>query len=204
MVRSYIWGFQIRVCQSCKRSPAMNDFGKDHGLIHEAVVTGRGVGAGQDFWASLAHSKMLFGEVVAFAATMPIFRLAQGFDSDMANDSWELLFDSRLKEGEFMPELVELGREDCVDGDEMVKRTEQENCGGQRAVEAMLRDQDKIPQEWRKYVLVFPATIWRDRLGVRSVASLFWGGFRWCLDFIWLGSGFYRHYRVVRFGKYQK
>ena len=33
------------------------DFGKDHGLIHEAVVTGRKVGAGQDFWAKLAHDE---------------------------------------------------------------------------------------------------------------------------------------------------
>jgi hypothetical protein len=41
------------------------DFGKDHGLIHEAVVTGRKVGAGQDFWAKLAHDEGLFRNVVA-------------------------------------------------------------------------------------------------------------------------------------------
>ena len=40
------------------------DFGRDHGLIHEAVVTGRKVGAGQEFWAKLAHSKSLFRKVV--------------------------------------------------------------------------------------------------------------------------------------------
>jgi hypothetical protein len=32
-----------------------NDFGRDHGLLHEAVVTGRKAGWGADEWAKLAH-----------------------------------------------------------------------------------------------------------------------------------------------------
>ena len=36
-----------------------SDFGKDHGLIHEAVVTGREVGWGRDEWAKLAHNRDL-------------------------------------------------------------------------------------------------------------------------------------------------
>lgn len=34
-----------------------SDFGKDHGLVHEAVVTGRKVGWGSDEWAKLAHDE---------------------------------------------------------------------------------------------------------------------------------------------------
>lgn len=41
------------------------DFGKDHGLIHEVVVTGRKAGAGQAFWAKLAHDEDLFKRVVS-------------------------------------------------------------------------------------------------------------------------------------------
>lgn len=44
------------------------EFGKDHGLVHEAVVTGRKVGAGAAFWAKLAHDEALFGKVVEFVA----------------------------------------------------------------------------------------------------------------------------------------
>jgi len=44
------------------------DFGKDYGLIHEAVVTGRKVGAGREFWTRLAHDEGLFGKVVSFVA----------------------------------------------------------------------------------------------------------------------------------------
>lgn len=40
------------------------DFGKDHGLIHEAIVTGRKVGAGHDFWSKIAHNEDLFRKVV--------------------------------------------------------------------------------------------------------------------------------------------
>lgn len=37
-----------------------NDFGKDLGLVHEAVVMGRKVGAGKEFWAALAGDEELF------------------------------------------------------------------------------------------------------------------------------------------------
>lgn len=40
------------------------DFGKDHGLIHEAIITGRKVGAGREFWKELAHNERLFAKVV--------------------------------------------------------------------------------------------------------------------------------------------
>jgi len=45
------------------------EFGKDHSLIHEAVITGRKVGAGKDFWSALAHQQALFAEVVDLVRT---------------------------------------------------------------------------------------------------------------------------------------
>ncbi len=44
------------------------EFGKDHGLIHEMIVTGRKVGAGTAFYSALAHSEELFARTVAFVA----------------------------------------------------------------------------------------------------------------------------------------
>ena len=41
-----------------------DEFGKDEGLIHEVVVTGRKAGAGKEFWARLAHDEELFKRVV--------------------------------------------------------------------------------------------------------------------------------------------
>jgi len=41
------------------------EFGKDFGLIHEVVVTGRKVGATKEFWAKLAHNEDLFRSIVS-------------------------------------------------------------------------------------------------------------------------------------------
>lgn len=48
----------------------MNSFGKDLGLIHEAVITGRKVGATERFWAALAHRKDVFKKTVAFVLSL--------------------------------------------------------------------------------------------------------------------------------------
>ena len=40
------------------------EFGKDFGLIHEVVVTGRKAGATKEFWAKLAHDENLFCLVI--------------------------------------------------------------------------------------------------------------------------------------------
>ncbi|TSC90308.1 MAG: hypothetical protein G01um10142_429, partial [Parcubacteria group bacterium Gr01-1014_2] len=44
------------------------EFGKDHGVIHEMIVTGRKMGAGRNFYSALAHNEELFARTVAFVA----------------------------------------------------------------------------------------------------------------------------------------
>lgn len=44
-----------------------DDFGKDEGLLHEAVLTGRKAGAGREFWKTLAHNEPLFRRIVEVA-----------------------------------------------------------------------------------------------------------------------------------------
>ncbi|MBX4197946.1 hypothetical protein KW782_01280 [Candidatus Parcubacteria bacterium] len=41
-----------------------SDFGKDMGVVWEAVITGRKAGADKDFWAILAHNEELFRRIV--------------------------------------------------------------------------------------------------------------------------------------------
>lgn len=43
------------------------EFGKDLGLVHEAVITGRKIGVGRDFWSRLAHDEDLFRRIVSLA-----------------------------------------------------------------------------------------------------------------------------------------
>lgn len=184
----------------------MSNFGEDSGLMHEAVVTSRSEvrsEAVREVFKALAHTKGFWAKVVALLPF--VFRIVAGFDRDMRKDKWELLSDHDAKDGEFVPELMEFVTDEdengYISGDEMVKMTEREDSGGQRHAEAMLRDQHKIPEEWRKYVLVFPETVWRNPDGRRRVADLYWDGYRWCLSFAWLELDFRRFCRVVRLRK---
>jgi hypothetical protein len=186
----------------------MAKFGSDHALIHEAVVTGNKVGATEKFWAALAHDEGLFQKTLEFvlSAIKLVFSLVSTFDRDMRKEGWKLEKDNQEADGEFTPELLEFLKEHepSVVGTEMEERVKNEPIAGQRNLEAMLREQNMIPKEWRKFVLVAPGTVWLGSGRHRLVPCLFWLGERWCLSFDWLGHGFGSDYRVVRLGKYQK
>ena len=177
----------------------MSEFGADHALIHETVVTGRKVGAGKDFWATLAHSEELFAEVVAFVTeqTRVIFTLTSKIDRDM--EGWTCPKPVKAEEDEFEPILCEFlqSGETRISGEEMIGRArEQKIQTGLRHAEAMLRNQERIPVDWRKYYLVFPESWWypADR---RNVFCLYWVGGCWYLYYRWLGSAFGFDYRFV-------
>jgi len=50
-----------------------NQFGRDHGLIHEVIITGRKLGAGKEFWSDLAHDPHLFKQVKMLVDRSSIF-----------------------------------------------------------------------------------------------------------------------------------
>ncbi|MDP3882936.1 MAG: hypothetical protein Q8Q48_02685 [Candidatus Staskawiczbacteria bacterium] len=182
-------------------------FGEDYGLVHEAIVTGRKVGAGKEFWAGIAHNEALFAKVVALVAgaLRVVFTLIAEIERDMTG--WECLASTEAEPGEFEPELQEfLQKGECyTSGEEMIRRaTEKEVFSGLRHAEAMLRNQEKIPVEWRKFVLVFPE-VWQYPYSNRRVWYLFWDGERWYLSCHWLSNDFSSIYRLVRpRNKYQK
>jgi hypothetical protein len=175
------------------------EFGKDHGLLHEVVVTGRKVGAGQEFWSALAHREDLFARVVAFVveALRVVFTLVAKIERNM--DGWTCVQPVDAEPGEFEPELREFLEpgEDRVGGEEMVKRAVNKGAlAGLRQAEAMLRQQEKIPVEWRQFCLVF-AEVWLDPNRSRDVWCLYWDGERWSLRYYWLGHDFGSSDRLV-------
>lgn len=123
------------------------------------------------------------------------------FQHDMTKEAWELVEDV---EGTQYPHQLELAPfllkgESYIKGEELVERAKKMQANlGQRQAEYLLDHQDKIPEEWRQYYLVFPGTTWRGRGGFRSVPYLRWDGERWCLGFAWLGSVFDSGDRLLR------
>lgn len=121
-------------------------------------------------------------------------------DYDKTKDGWKYLSDVKEPTGGLTLELVEFLKEGetFINGEELVKRTKKKDVLlGQRHAEALLRNQDVIPEEWRNYYLVFPGSVLRSSLGDRRVPYLFWNDGRWCLYFYWLELHFRSGDRLV-------
>jgi len=168
------------------------------GQAHETELTLEKVGATSEFWTRLAQSVELAKAVVALVMGT-VFRLVAKIERDMTG--WECLEPVEAEEGEFEPFLQEFLREgeSRVGGEEMIKRAESKT--GLRHAEAMLRNQENIPVEWRKYYLVFPE-VWRSLFGVRRVWCLYFNGGRWRPGCSWLGFDFGSDGRLVGSRKY--
>lgn len=126
------------------------------------------------------------------------------FRYDKQKDGWTLLENApRRISGSVAGIPFHKDGEDRVNGEEMVRRARVEldaNCG-QEDAEWLKKNQDKIPAELRKFILVFTATVWRSPDGCRCVPCLDWRGDGWYLFFRWLGGDFARFYRLAAPGK---
>lgn len=167
------------------------------GQAHETVLTLEKAGATQEFWTRLAKNLELAKATVAFVMSV-VFRLTTKIDRNM--EGWECLSPVESEEGEFEPSLVEFLEkgEIFVKCEEMLKRAKEKGIStGLRHLEAMLRNQERIPVEWRKHHILVSTEVWRDPSGDRNVWFLCWFGECWCLDYYWLGSDFSSRSRLV-------
>jgi hypothetical protein len=85
--------------------------------------------------------------------------------------------------------------EKYITGEEMVRRTKDYALGKEDG-EWLLENQDKIPEEWRDYYIVFP--LWRRPGGSGYVFYVCWYGGQWVRGWYWLGSHWYGGTRVLR------
>jgi hypothetical protein len=172
----------------------MSVFGKDFGLIHEAMVTGRKVGATERFWSALAHHQDVFERTVAFVLSLiqSIFYLRADFEYGSHPRFKSLRRDSQTREGAFIPVLGEIANGAWIDYDELERlMKESDAVGGQRHLEAMVRDQDVIPVEWRGYEVIAPATAWLlEGGGENAIPVLQFFQKKWGVIFRFSSAGF--------------
>ncbi len=127
----------------------------------------------------------------------------KAFARDMRKEGWKLLEDvprsiTSIKDLELVPFLKD--GESSILGEELVVRAREEfkiNYG-QHDAEWLLEHQDEIPEEFRKYYLVFTGTVWGDSGGDRYVACLTFYGKRWYLCFYGLAYDFLSYGRLPR------
>ncbi len=126
----------------------------------------------------------------------------KSFVRDMAKESnWKLLSDAEYKAGTTTYELAEFLKqgESYVKGDVMAGRAKEIGADlGQKHAEFLLENQNLIPEDYRKFYLVFPGTIWRDSGGGRRVPYLGWNGKQWYLCFYWLDDDWLGNDRLLR------
>lgn len=124
------------------------------------------------------------------------------FRFDKRKNGWELIENVLLADNQenklFLHSFLNEG-ENYVSGEKMLKRAKKMgDLAGQLHAERILTQADTIPDEWKKYFLLFPGTVWRGSDGDLRVPYLGWRGGEWCLLFGWLVSGFRSHCRLVR------
>ncbi len=126
------------------------------------------------------------------------------FGRDMRKEGWTLESDVPVQDDEVisaMPELVSFLKqgENYINGNMLMIRATDLGCPwGQRHAETLLKNQHLIPEEARKYYLVFTGTVWQDRDGDRGVPCLYWRGGAWCLGFGWIEGDFDSDVRLLR------
>ena len=128
-----------------------------------------------------------------------------GFKYDRNKAGWRLIENAKLV-GEPTLSLAPFleKNESYIKGDVMMKRAKamgEDGNAGQHHAERLLEHQGTIPEEWRKYVLVFTGTVWRGSSSRPVVPYLIWDDDWWCLRFIWLGFDFHPKCLLVRLGK---
>ena len=126
--------------------------------------------------------------------------LSADFDYDKRRNKWVLTSDSKVEKGYLKLEICDfVGEEHSIDGYEMLNRVLViGNCAGQRHAELILRHSDMIPEDWKKYILIFPDTLWCDHNGYHLVPHLSCNNFGWYLNFYWLDLNCHRGHRLVR------
>ncbi len=93
------------------------------------------------------------------------FSIQPAFDWDMRlKRRWSLQSDSREKEGDFIPQLVNITRSGaCLSGKDLLKWSKRhKGIGGQRHLEALVREQNLVPDELCHCYVLAPKTVWID------------------------------------------
>jgi len=183
------------------------EFGKDLGIVHEAVVTGRKVGADRKFWSILAHDEEKFKQVVKLINNMSIFEIMVDYSRSLAemikagNYDWvndDITADRFSVKGEGRQELIiTLFHFNKTMSSDKVK-SEMEKQGFRPAkVEELLALGEKYPDLQKEFPITALGSVWQNPHGNHSVPSLYWPGVKRALALGWLEGGWSAGWRFA-------
>lgn len=130
-----------------------------------------------------------------------IFKYTAGFDRNKLNDRWSLEIDTTIDPFEFTITLVDFleSKESFVGSENIVTRAHSRFVfTDQHHLEAMLREQHKIPSEYNSYDLIALETQWYDTYSCLNIPYLRFCVNEWYLLFKPLSGDFGKKYRMLR------
>lgn len=187
------------------------EFGKDHGLIHEVIITGRKVGASHSFWSKLAHDEHSFRKVVELvdAGTDVRTTLSVVVDCDLSLSEMirvgkynvvdrniiERLFPIRGEgDNEFVVELFHFNW--VMKSDDVL--VEMDKAGYRPTViEEFLAFGAQHPKEQEEHPIAALGSVWDNPACGHQVPYL-WGGVSGrSLNLRWIGDAWHESYRFT-------
>ena len=123
--------------------------------------------------------------------------------NDKSGDGWKMIEDVTEPDG-ITGETIELvtvledGGEDLIGEDMVAHVKEIEAKLGQRHAEYLLDHQEQLPEEFRRFSLIFPGTVWLGREGNHHVPCIAWSQGQWELTFGILEGGVDSRDRLAR------
>ncbi len=183
-----------------------SEFGKDEGVVHETIVTGRKAGWGHTAWSRLAENEglmrsllpVIMGQAHVEANTYIIDLDAAPF----IPNGWKI--ESHKKGGSFEwdPTKVALHLEPeqiafkPLKGFDLQKRLEGKPVFNATMLDWFLAHTELIPESWKqdddgntRYIF-FWGTVYRRSGGGLCVRCLYWEGDRWHRNADWLENVF--------------
>lgn len=125
------------------------------------------------------------------------------FQHDKLKDGWQLLED-QTEPAQISAETIELalfieeGEPDLI-GEDMVEHVQGiASKLGQRHAEYLIDHQGELPEEFRRYSVIFPGTVWLDNVGNHYVPYIRFRGEEWTIDFGILEGGMDDRDRLIR------
>ena len=165
---------------------SVSDFGRDHGLIHEAVVTGRKAGWTVEEWSQLAHSEERMREIRQYlrghASIVAVEHIIDLNAQPLVPDSWSV--EKHQKGGELTWDAVKaslyLSKEQQngkhIEGYQLRQELKKKPVYNANLLDYLLAHQHLIPDEWIGKAVFFWGTIYRVLGGNLCVRCFDWSG----------------------------
>ena len=189
----------------------VSEFGKEHNLISEAIITGRKLGAGKEFWAKLAHDKDFFEKILAVTDGLAEICSEHFIDTGVtpscenipwvSDGAWKIDKNKKLGKIFIGGKKIKLFLakeyfkfQTMMDAYQMI---DDEPFLNALVIEHFLKYPETIPVTWKKYNIYFFGTAYIDGLENIFVRYLFFDKNEWKTGHSWIGAGWRKNSCII-------